>query len=101
MKQYTKMVKHDDGTMKLVQVHLDVVIGNAILALVESGIDEDAHFWDSNWHDIDDDDLEFALNDSATMLRAIEYIRLPLIEKLNEVLAERREETEREKERGR
>jgi len=78
---------------QIVQVGFDVVLGDAVLALVESGIDEDAHFWDSAWRDIDDDDLEWALNDSGTMAMMIEYIRLPLVEKLREVLEARRKET--------
>lgn len=94
MKKYYRGIQQD-----VVEVSLDVVIGDAVLALVESGIDEDAHFWDSAWRDIDDNDLEFALNSSTIMLRVIEYIRLPLNEKLREVLAARRAETQREKER--
>lgn len=94
MKKYYRAVQQD-----IDEVGLDVVIGDAVLALVESGIDEDAHFWDSAWRDIDDDDLEFALNSSQVMSQVIEYIRLPMIEKLREVLASRRAETQREKER--
>ena len=90
MKKYYRGIKQD-----VVEVGLVVAVGDAVLALVESGIDEDAPFWDSTWRDIDDDDLEFALNDSSIMLRVTEYIRLPMIEKLREVLASRRIEKHR------
>ncbi len=77
---------------QVIQVGMDVVLGDAVLALVESGIDEDAHFWSALWQQIDNDDLEWALNSSTTTSRMFEYIRLPLIEKLKEVLATRRKE---------
>jgi len=89
MKKYYRGVQQD-----IVEVGIDVVVGDALLALVESGLDEDAHFWANAWHDIDDDDLEFALNNPGTQARIIEYVRLPLIEKLKEALADRRKESE-------
>jgi len=82
---------------QIVQVGVDVVLADAVLALVESGIDEDAHFWSSDWHEFDDhdDDLERALNNSEMLAMMFEHIKLPLIEKLKQILKERRKETQR------
>jgi len=81
-------------------VGLDVVLGDAVMDLIDSGVDEDAHFWGSGWHEIDDDELEFALNDSSIMLKMSEYIRPLLLDKLREVLAERKAEKARHPEVG-
>lgn len=91
MKKYTRMTTHK----QLVDISFDVVLGDAVLSLIESGIDEDAHHWSHHWLDIDNDDLEFALNNPSIQARIVEYIRLPLIELLKEVLKERREETQK------
>ena len=90
----------DGSNYDRIQVGLDVVLGDAVMELIESGIDEDAHFWSSGWHEIDDDELEFALNDSTTMLKLGEYIRPMLVDKLREVLAERKAEKARHPEVG-
>jgi hypothetical protein len=76
-----------------IEISLDVVVGDAVLSLIESGIDEGTHFWANSWKDIDNDDLEFALNNPSIQARMIEYIRLPLIEHLKKALKERRDET--------
>lgn len=91
MKKYTRMTTHK----QLVNVSFDVVLGDAVLSLIESGIDEGAHHWDHHWHDIDNDDLEFALNNPSIQAHMVEYIRLPLIEHLQRALKERREETQK------
>lgn len=95
MKKYLRGSRDNEGNVTLEQVGLDVQVGDAVLELIDSGIDEDAHFWASAWHDLDDDDLEFFLKMPEAQARMIEYIRLPLIEKLREVLAKRREEAKR------
>jgi hypothetical protein len=91
MKQYFRGAKE----RKIVQVGMDVVLGDYLLSLIDSGIDEDAHFWDSAWQDLDDDDFETALNNPMTQAQMIEYVRLPIIERMREVLRKRREETAR------
>jgi hypothetical protein len=85
----------DGGKYDKIPVGLDVVVGDAVMDLVESGIDEDAHFWGSSWRDLDIDELEFALNDSTTMLKLGEYIRPMLVDKLREVLADLKAEKAR------
>ena len=85
----------DGSKYDKVPVGLDVVVGQAIMALVESGISEDAHFWSEKWRDIDEDEIEFVLNDSSMMLKLTEYIRPMLVDKLREVLASLRAETAR------
>lgn len=86
---------------EIVQVGIDVVLGDGLLALVDAGIDEGTHFWNSAWDDINDDDFDVAINDPAAQARMIEYVRLPLIEKMREVLQMRREKQERHgKDRG-
>ena len=90
MKQYFRYA--NGHNMERFQVGLDVVLGDAVLDLIETGIHEDGHFWNESWHEIDDDDLEFAINDSTTMLKLESYIRPALVEKLREVLAKRRKE---------
>lgn len=91
MKRYLRGTKEKE----IIEVGLDVVLGDCLLALIDSGIDEDAHFWDSAWRDLDDDDFEAALNNPMTQAQMIEYVRLPIIEKMREVLTKRREETAR------
>lgn len=91
MKRYLRSTKDKE----IVEVGMDVVLGDCLLALVDSGIDEDAHFWDSAWQELDDDDLEYALNNPMTQAQMIEYVRFPIIEKMREVLTKRREETAR------
>lgn len=76
------------------QIGLDVQTGDAVLDLIDSGLGEDAHFR-GFWEDFDDDDLEFALNDSQTMAQVMSYVQLPLIEKLKKALEERRAETKK------
>lgn len=76
--------------MSVVYVGLDTVLGDAVLSLVDSGIDEGAHFWGRAWDELDNDDIEFALNNSATFSKMIEYIRLPLVEKLKGTLEDRK-----------
>lgn len=66
-----------------------------MLALVDSGIDEDIHFWDNRWHDLEDDDLEVALNDQVEIDKMLAYAKDAIIEQLREALAKRREETAR------
>jgi hypothetical protein len=90
--KYLRGSRDAEGNATIVEVGLDVQMGDAVLDLIESGIDEDAHFWGSAWRDLDDDDLEFFLKMPEAQARMIEYIRLPLIEKLREVLAARRKE---------
>lgn len=82
----------DGSNYDEMQVGVDVILGEAVIELIESGIDEDAHFWGSSWRYLDDDDIEFAINDSTTMLKLTEYIRSTLVEKLHEVLADRKAE---------
>lgn len=91
MKCYLRGTKERE----IIEVGMDVVLGDCLLALIDSGIDEDAHFWDSAWQDLDDDDFDFAINNPMMQAKMIEYVRLPIIEKMREVLAKRREETAR------
>jgi hypothetical protein len=92
----TKAYFRESG-VNIVEINMDVVLGDALLELVDSGIDEGTHFWGSLFRDLDDDDFETAINNPGTQARMIEYVRLPLIEKMKKVLAERREETARHK----
>lgn len=86
MKKYRRMNANNEH----IDVSLDVVLGDAVLELVESGIDEDAH-WRGYWHSIDNDDLEFALKTPEIQTCLMEYIRPALMDQLRQVLKSRRE----------
>lgn len=77
--------------MKNPEDALDVRLGECLLFLIEEGIDEAAHFR-GPWHDISDDDLEFALNSPSVQATLIEYARSGIIELMKKALEERKED---------
>lgn len=77
--------------MKLDQ---EIVLSEALVELIESGIGEDAHFRGS-WEDLDDDDLERIINDGALMTNVLNLARETLVEQLKLALEDRRRVTER------
>jgi hypothetical protein len=76
------------------QVGFDVILGMAILDLVRSGMHEDAHHR-GFWLDMDNDDLENAINNPSFVSKTIAYIRPGIDDLLREVLESRREDQER------
>lgn len=99
MKDYFRVSeKKPDGTHDFVKVGIDVVLGDALLDLVDSGIDEDAHFRGA-WQQMDGDDANVLamLENPMVQARVIEYVRLALIEKLREAVQDRVKEAERVK----
>lgn len=90
MKTYYKASgSHTDS--KIVEVGIATILGDAIDDLLESGMDEDMHFRGS-WDDIEDDDLETAINNSMIMGQVMEYIRPLILKRLQAALEDRRKE---------
>lgn len=92
MKRYVRASRDEEGNVRFEHVGLDVQVGDAVMQLIEAGIREDAHFWDSVWRDLDDDDLEFFLRMPEAQARMLEYVRPAIVEKLGDVLWRRRAE---------
>lgn len=86
MKRYIRVNDHRE----FVEVGLDVVLGDCLLELIDSGIAEDSFFC-GPWEGLDDDELEFAINNPMIQAKMFEYCRLPIIEKMKEAIEERRE----------
>lgn len=71
---------------------IDTIIGNAVLALIETGLNEHAHFWTDEWRLIKDDELEAALKDKTIKERIIAHISVPVFEKLQKALEARKKD---------
>jgi hypothetical protein len=67
----------------------------AIMALVESGIDEDAHFWDSSWHEFDDVLLQRVIDEPELLDRVMVRLKPAMLERLQEVVRDRTKERSR------
>jgi hypothetical protein len=84
--------RDSEGKPVFVEVGLDVVLGEAIVELVEWGVDEDCHFMGTSWRDMTDDELDAAINDPETLQKALVYAQKDIVKRLHEVLEDRRRE---------
>lgn len=91
MKQYLRA----DENHNIVDVGIIEALGDAVMDIVDSGIDEDAHFWGSNWREIDDDDFEAVMKDPALQEQLFERVKSRILESLKQVLELRQEESAR------
>lgn len=80
---------------EVVDAPADVEIGDAILALIDAGLDEDAHHWDSSWREINTSNLECYLRTPDLQSRVLAYIRPALEERIQRALNEILEEIKR------
>lgn len=95
--KYTKPSRKDDGTIELVPVSFHVILGDALIELLRSGVDEATHL-NVGCDKIDDDDLEAALDPRSSSIQVeqmMSYIRPAVYDVLREILDDRREEAKR------
>lgn len=97
MKKFTTFSHYVDLDKPVfTETTIDVIMSDCIIDLIDSGIDEDAHFrgaWSDNG--ITASDIDDIINDKECITRILEGMREPLVEKLKDVAESfRREDKE-------
>ena len=94
MRQHQSYRRLENGDLSITDVDFEDVIAGAVDDLVGEGMDEDAHFR-GDWDDLDaedEDELEKVVNDEERFDRVMVSLKPLLIERLREVLSDRRRE---------
>jgi hypothetical protein len=65
------------------------ILAKAVNTLIDVGLDEDAHFWDNDWHDINLTHLDLMVNDDVIFDDVVERAKPELRQLLRRALDER------------